>query len=280
MRTMDKQIFLKLAPEYYMLALFVHFDFPRDLHGESSFVRDFAVNDDMDGEWHDFVESVPLRQEALRRLARQGAIKIVPDPFGPTLWHRGPNFEKLQEQWEKTPSSVFYKARMSGDRREWLMAALPNVNATAQDLKITSADYDTAAVGEFTLDAFAEVKDTGPVDEWEPITIDQADPVVAEATNQLNAATEAIEQDNGYSAKHPQERDAVVQDLKGGLEKLKSGEVSVGWLRRTARALKTAGFRFANTVKGQTIDGAMLALKEVVKAHASHALEYFLSLLP
>jgi hypothetical protein len=144
---MDKATFLNLAPEYYMLALVIHFDYPRDLHGESSFVRDFAVNDDIDGDWHDFVESVPLREEALRRLARMGAIKIVPDHFGPKLWHRGPGFEKLQEEWEKTPSSVFYKARMSGDRREWLMAALPRVNATAQDLNVTSADYDAAAVG-------------------------------------------------------------------------------------------------------------------------------------
>jgi hypothetical protein len=234
----------------------------------------------MDGEWHDFVASVALREEALRRLARQGAIKIVPDPFGPTLWHRGPNFEKLQEEWEKTPSSVFYKARMSGDRREWLMAALPNVNASAQDLKITSADYSAAAVGEFTLDAFATVAGKEPVDEWAPITIDQTNSTVAEATKQLNAATEAVEQDNGYSVAHPQERDAVVQDLKGGLEKLKSGVISLGWLRRTAVALKTASIRFANTVKGQTIDGAMLALKEVVKSHVGHALEWLLRLLP
>jgi hypothetical protein len=33
-------------------------------------------------------------------------------------------------------------------------------------------------------------------------------------------------------------------------------------------------------VKGQTIDGAMLALKEVVKSHVSHALEHLWSLLP
>jgi len=84
----------------------------------------------------------------------------------------------------------------------------------------------------------------------------------------------------GYSVTHPQERDAVVQDLKGGLEKLKSGAVSLGWLRRTAIALKTASVRFANTVKGQTIDGAMLALKEVVKSHVGHALEYLWSMLP
>lgn len=258
---MDRETFLKLAPEYYMLALCIHFDFPRDLHGDSSFTRDFAFNDEND-EWHDFVENIPLRKEALRRLALQGAIKIIDDPFGPTLWHRGQSFEKLQEEWEKAPWSVFYKARMSGDRREWLMGALPNVNATAQALNIISSDYDADAVSQFTADIDVET-----VDEWAPITIDQANPTVAEATKQLHAATDAIEQDNGYSVRHPQERDAVISDLKGGLEKLKSGVISIGWLRRTAVALKTASVRFANTVKGQTIDGAMLALKEVVKSH-------------
>ncbi|UFZ04686.1 hypothetical protein LQG66_36850 [Bradyrhizobium ontarionense] len=269
---MDRDTFLKLAPEYYMLALFIHFDYPRDLHGESSFARDFAVNDD--SEWHDFVESAPLRQEALRRLERLGAIKLVLDAFGPILWHRGPNFERLLDEWEKTPSSVFYKARMSGDRREWLMAALPKVNGTAQDLKITSADYSAAAVSEFTSDSFAEAAHPEPADEWAPITLDQTDPVVTEATKQLGAATEAIEQDNGYSIKHPQERDAVVQDLKGGLDKLKSGVVSVGWMRRIVNGLRISSVRFADTIKGQTIDGTLMALREVVKSHMSHLIEH------
>ena len=110
------------------------------------------------------------------------------------------------------------------------------------------------------------------------ITISQSAPEVANAVKELQAATEAVETDNGYAVTHPQERDLVVSDLKGGLEKLKSETVSVGWIRRTLGALKIASGRFANTIKGQTIDGAMLAIKEFVKAHMSAALEQLWSL--
>ena len=133
-------------------------------------------------------------------------------------------------------------------------------------------------MGEFTSEASAEVQDS--LDESAPITIDQADPVVAEAAKQLTEATDAIEQDNGYSVTHPQERDAVVADLKGGLEKLKSSVISIGWLRRTALALKTISLRFIDTMKGQMIGGAMVAFKEVIKKHAGNAMEQLLSLLP
>jgi hypothetical protein len=139
------------------------------------------------------------------------------------------------------------------------------VNLKADEFEITRADFETA--------------ETVP-DVWEPITLDQTDPAVVEATKQLNAATEAVEQDNGYSATHPQERDAVVGDLKGGLEKFKSGVISGAWMRRTIEALKIASIRFAQTIKGQVIDGALAAVKDVIKSHAGQAFEWLLRLLP
>lgn len=115
-------------------------------------------------------------------------------------------------------------------------------------------------------------------DEWAPITISQSDPAVAKAVKEIGPASEAIEQDNGYAVTHVQERDHVLHELRGGLEKLTSDTVSVGRIRRTVDALKIANGRFANTVKGQTIDGALLARKEFVKAHMSTALEHLWSI--
>jgi hypothetical protein len=107
---------------------------------------------------------------------------------------------------------------VSGDPKSWLYSALKKVNLTGDELKVTSADFADEAVAKFAAKAFENVAEPNPADEWAPNTIDESDPVVADATKQLNAATEAIEQDNGYSATHPQERDAVVQDLNGGLD--------------------------------------------------------------
>lgn len=277
---MDKTTFLNLAPEYYMLALYMHLQYPLDYYTDASWTKDFSYRDDDSNEEYCYVENAALREEAVRLMQKHRAISVIEDPFGPTIWQKTESLEELSDRLENSSASVFFRARASGDPKSWLYAALQKVNLTANELDITSADFAAEAVADFTARAYAKLAAAEPVDEWAPITIDQTNPSVAEATKQLNAATEAIEQDNGYSVTHPQERDAVVQDLKGGLEKLKSGVVSLGWLRRTATALKTASVRFANTAKGKTIDGAMLALKEVVKSHVSHALEYLWSLLP
>jgi hypothetical protein len=237
---MDRKTFINLAPEYYMLALYMHLQYPQEFHTEASWCREFNYRDDDTNEYYCYVESGALRAEAVRLMLKHKAISIIEDPFGPTIWTKGENLEPLSEQLESSPATVFYRARASGEPKAWHYAALRNLNRTAEELNITSADFAQTSLGDITLVATIEVKDSEPVDEWAPITIDQANPAVAEATKQLNAATEAIEQDNGYSATHPQERDAVVQDLKGGLEKLKSGVVSLGWLRRTAIGLKTA----------------------------------------
>jgi hypothetical protein len=279
MITMDRQTFLNLAPEYYMLALYIHLQYPADYYTDAGWTKDFSYRDDDADATICYVENAALREEAVRLMRKHGAILVIEDPFGPTIWQKTETLEELSDQLESSPASVFFRARASGDPKSWLYAALQKLNLTADELRLTSADFAAGAVADFTARTYNKTQ-VEPVDEWAPITIDQANPAVAEATKQLNAATEAIEHDNGYSATHPQERDAVVQDLKGGLEKLKSGVVSLGWLRRTAIALRTASFRFANTLKGQTIDGAMQALKEVVKSHVSHALEYLWSMLP
>ncbi|UPK37296.1 hypothetical protein IVB18_08355 [Bradyrhizobium sp. 186] len=194
-------------------------------------------------------------------MLKHDAIRITHDPFGPTLWQRGEGYGLLSEMLQNSADSPFFKARASGEERLWLSSALLKVNSMARKLKITEQDFLGA-----------------PLDEWAPITIRQNDPEVANAVEQLEAATHAIEQDNGYAVTHPQERDSVVLDLKGGLEKLRSDSISAGSVRKLVTALKKASFRFANTVKGQTIEGALLAIKDVVKSHLSSALEHLWSL--
>jgi hypothetical protein len=259
---MDRATFINLAPEYYMLAFFIHFEYPLNYYSEVGLVRDFTYSSE-DQEEYCYLENEALRQEALRLLVKHNAIIVIHDPFGPTLWKRGEGYDPLDDMLQNSRESAFFKANASGDRRLWLTSALINVNRTARELRITADDFSAE-----------------PLDEWAPITIDQNDPSVQKAVQEIRAATEAVEGDNGYAVTHPQERDQVVHDLKGGLEKLKSETVSLGWLRRTVQALKTASLRFTNTTKAPIIDGALAAIKDVVKAHVGTALEYLWSLWP
>ncbi|WP_128928766.1 hypothetical protein [Bradyrhizobium guangxiense] len=274
---LDKQSFLNLAPEYYLLALYVHSQYSQQqFHTDIAWQREFTVEDHDADEEYCYVENAALRAEAVRIMLSQGAIELIDDHFGPIIWRKTAEMQRLATSLEKTPGNVFYKAKASGDVRGWLYAALQKVNTRASELGITDTDFEPYKDGGFALDAAAEVKDADPVGEWAPVKLDSADPVVAEAISKLSAATQAIEQDNGYASERKQERDAVVADLKGGLEKLKEGEVSVGWIRRTINALRLASITFANNVKAQTIDGAMQGLKEVVKTHMKDAIELLL----
>lgn len=258
---MDKAEFVNLAPEYYMLAFCIYCEYPQSYYSEEGWINAFTVEED--GYHTLLIPNEGLRAEAIRLLIKRGAISVLSDPFGPTLWIQGERFAEVERTLTSSPDSPFFKADKSGHRKLWLMRALVPLNKAADEFQITAADFGAE-----------------PIDEWKPITISQADPTVTQAVQKLEAATEAIESDNGYSVAHPQERDQVVHDLKGSLERLKSDAVSLGWVRRTLSALKTASGRFANTVKGQTIDGAMLAIKEFVKKHMSEAIEHLWSLLP
>jgi len=197
MITMDKQTFLNLAPEYYMLALYIHLQYPADYYTDAGWTKDFSYHDDDADATICYVENAALREEAIRLMQKHGAISVIEDPFGPTIWQKTEALEELSDQLESSPASVFFRARASGDPKSWLYAALQKLNLTADELRITSADFAAGAVADFTARTYnkAEVE---PVDEWAPITIDQANPAVVEATKQLNAATDAIEQDNGY----------------------------------------------------------------------------------
>jgi hypothetical protein len=258
---MDRTEFINLAPEYYMLAIVLYCENPDEYYSEDGFFAKFSITDD-DRVDHCFVEHEALREEALRLLEKHDAIEIIDDHFGPSLWKQGKGYEELEKMLEDSHVSPFHKARKYGDRRRWLLVALKRLNETAFDLNITSADFE----GE-------------TIDEWEPIAIDQGHASVQEAVQKLQDTTTAIEQDNGYAATYPQERDQVVHDLKGGLEKFKSDAISVAWVRRTVEALKRAAIRFANTTKAQMIDGSLAAIKEVIKVHAQAALERIWSIL-
>jgi hypothetical protein len=252
----DKAEFIRIAPTYYYAAVTTAlkggvwgnftFDSLRRFYGDADEV---------------YLEHQGMIKLALDKLLVEGAISELSDPFGDPLYQKTELFDKVIEKIETDASGPYYKNKTANDRNGWIRGALFKVNAEYRSLGIMPEDFAKELP-----------------DEWAPIQINPSEPAVQEAVRQLHEAATAIEQDNGYAATYPQERDQVVQDLKGGLDKLKSDAVSIGWLRRTVNALKTASFRFANTVKGQMIDGALAAVKDVIKHHIGSALEGLWSL--
>jgi hypothetical protein len=255
----EKAEFIRVAPTYYYAAIVTALNVQIWGHFTVGFLKAAFSTGDDDESNLEYEELISL---ALDKLLAEGAISELSDPFGDALYQKTDLFEEIVENVGADASGPYYKNKNAGSRgNEWMRRALYNVNSQYRSLNIRPEDFARQLP-----------------DEWEPIRIDPSEPVLQEAVRQLREATVAVEQDNGYAATYPQERDQVVQDLKGGLDKLSSDTVSIGWLRRTVNALKTASFRFANTMKGQMIDGALAAVKDVIKYHIGSALEGFWSL--
>jgi hypothetical protein len=73
-----------------------------------------------------------------------------------------------------------------------------------------------------SLDAnFFTAQERMDSDEWTPLEIDRADPAYLDAVDSVEEAIEAIRQDNGFAATHPQERDGILRVLQEGLVWLK-----------------------------------------------------------
>lgn len=255
---MEKAEFIRVAPTYYYAAIVTVLNGPVWGHFTIGLLKSSFVARESDETYLEYDEMISL---ALDKLLADGAIFALSDPFGDTLYQKTDLFEKVVEKIGADASGPFFKNKNANDRNEWMRGALYRVNLQYRSLGIRPEDFARALP-----------------DEWEPIQINPSEPAVQEAVRLLGDAAAAVEQDNGYAATYPQERDQVVQDLKGGLEKLKSDAISIGWLRRTVNALKTAGLRFTNTVKGQMIDGALAAVKDVMKHHIGSALEGLWSL--
>jgi hypothetical protein len=262
---MDKQTFLNLAPEYYMVALFLHLDYPGQYYSEDSFLEAFTVTDEQGQQSECLVGNEALRAEALRLMAIGEAIELISDPFGSAIWRRGAKYEDMEKMVWSAPTGPFHMAVASGDRRKWIFKALAKVNKSAEELGISASD-------------FAEPQ----VDEWSPIPIEQAAPSLQDAVAKLDDAIQQIEDSNGYAVQHTEERRYVVDGLKALSTTLKTAAtVSVQYVQRYGfELLKKVRDRFTGTLIDQSAKAAGDAIMHWIKEKAPEVIGFFLNHWP
>lgn len=103
------------------------------------------------------------------------------------------------------------------------------------------------------------------MDDWEPLAIDRSSPEYVEAVDQIEAAVNAIEGDNGYAVSDPEERNAVIASIKQGLSMLKTGMPTFAQVRAFVMApLKMLSEKFAQTLIGEAAKVAGEALVKLL----------------
>lgn len=274
---MDKQTFLNLAPEYYMLALYIHTQYPEQYYTDVGWKTEFTVPDQEALEDYCYVGNDALRAEAIRLMVEQGAINVLADYFGPTIWQKTDRMESLVNALENSAGNVFFKAKASGDPRRWLYAALEKLNVEASKHGITEADFVHTTIGNVALDATVEVVDSASIDEWSPIPIEQADAAVQHAIVTIDETIKQVEQSNGYASEHAEERRYVLDGLKALSNTLKTASsVSVRYIKDNGfQMLKLIRDRFTNTAIDQSAKAASDALWHLVKKAGEWVITYF-----
>lgn len=184
--------------------------------------------------------------DAAEYLADNGLIKFIPDEFGPDILVRASTFYENWEALRQDESSVFYKhalAAHNGD--DWIGSALDAINKQLNEIELESGEGEAEATA----------------DEWEPLTIERESDSFRSAMEAAEKALETIEQNNGYATTDPEERDGIVNTLRGTLDALKRGRPSRGAVvEGMLSPLKYISKKFSDSVMGEIAKVAVTAL--------------------
>jgi hypothetical protein len=152
---------------------------------------------------------------ALKVLAKKGILDEMPDDFGPHIYKRTSSFENGCKKLKSKENTPWYRALLDPDPQDWLKSALERLNNELKSQNIVWDDFQD------------------PDAEWEPLPVDRSNKKLQLATNKLDEAIAAIEENNGYNVKHPEEKAFVVDSLKVGAERLKKADhISYAYVKR------------------------------------------------
>jgi hypothetical protein len=252
---MDKAEFVKLAPQYYALAIALAFANKGDELTRQSLMNEYIVHEE-DEDPYCLLDDFTIWNQAIAWLTERDMIFAFTDPFGPAVYNKGDIFDS---QWNDLCRSErpFENARRSGNPATWTREALIAVYREYIRLGIRSSDFEN------------------PEREWQPIPLDRHDEALQAAIVSLNKTITEVEQSNGYASEYPEERDFVLDNLRLLSQKLKSaGTISVSYIRTHGlNVLKRVQDRFIDTSIGE---GAKETTNAIV--HWLHeVINYFVS---
>lgn len=232
---MEKADFVRLAPPYYAAAI---------LYAMRKLGSNELHQSDVDAEFYSDNRTNPIRNKTLKKraynlLAEIGAIRILTDPFGPSMIEKTSEFAKVIEELIKTREGPYFRT-FTERGRAYLVEALDNVNRQYDILKISDGDFSQ------------------PDAEWEPLPLDRQDPQLHRVTETLSETVRLVESDNGYAATLPGERDTVLTSLTTALKTFREGaDISMGFVRvHAVEPLTRLTTRFGNAALGVAAQAA------------------------
>jgi hypothetical protein len=253
---MDKAEYVARAPLYYALAVAAVLGTVSGPLTEYKIRAKYPRDDDGSPEPGSLLDRMLVWDRAISWLAEREMIAVKYDTFGPPIYFKNPDFDEKFDELTIDEALPFASYHAAGRTDDWLVPALYGVDNAYDNLGISLRDFEN------------------PDEEWTPIRIERGDVEFESAVASLQTVIEEVRGDNGYAAKHPHERDFVIEGLQGTLTKFQSQSISAGYVKLALERLAVLGRRFAGTVREGSITVAKAALLEFGKKHFGQLLEH------
>src|SRR4051812_24599460 len=119
---MDKSEFIKLAPQYYALAIGLSFEYKGSPLTRQSIMNEYLFHDDEGDDPYSLVDDFSIWNLAIDWLRQRDMIVVYTDPFGPPIYNKSSTFDS---QWNDLCRNdrPFENARQSGDEVRWTREA-------------------------------------------------------------------------------------------------------------------------------------------------------------
>lgn len=257
------ELFDKIFP-YYAIAVQRAFG---DLKGNnktlSQIAQSFAYNNKEEA-GHYYYESIHNRMlfHVVSELLVRKVVEVVADEFAPEyiIWSikGGPQLVDAVP----TAKPVLDKLKILG-KDEFLYRALEGFASQYGDEVVVELDkaneIGAGAEDKEKLDDTITDAIDGP--DWEPLPIERESQDAKDAIEKSEIALSEIEQSNGYAATSPDERNGIVQVIRGTLSAIKSGfpsrEAIISGLLAPLRFIAK---KFAEASMGEAAKIAVLAI--------------------
>lgn len=233
---------------YYALAVLHYF---RHHPGEcliEDIVEDFSEEDDF-GTSETLLSDKYALEAAVLRLRRAQLLDSDEDEFAPPILSPTGNLEDHISSFKKGEIEIINRYIKAGQRRRvWLDSALRNLNTSIATISAKSDDV-------------ALEKSDNEDSVWEPLPLDRDTPEAIDAIEKADLALKEIEQSNGYADREPEERNAIVETIRGTIRALKTGFPSRDAIKAGLLApLKYIAKKFADSAMGEAAKVAVAAI--------------------
>jgi len=168
---------------------------------------------------------------AFQQLAAEGAVELISDDYADAyVRFRGDPLARIaKDEKLKVLQSKFDRLETHGT--DWLASAYSSIAGSADEQLIDAALDEIRRTEPETTDQRMMPKEDEIEDTWQPLPIDRTEPAYQAAIVATDEALEVIEGNNGYAQTEPDERNAIVNSIKGTIAAIKEGTPSVATIK-------------------------------------------------